>query len=228
MISFRSSSTMRRAEWVGLVVGLLLAMASMAHAEAAPAKKIIYVQLLAPAPATGVVNAVADGLRAFYPVEVKVLPAVDMPKDAWHAPRKRWDADRLLPWLAARLPADGQKILGLTRDDIFTHDAKRGLWGVLGLGSLDGKSNVISSFRAQRGVNAEGLRARIAKVAVHEVGHNFGLGHCEHDRRCLMADANGKVSTVDGENDLCKVCRKKLNDAGVSVPTAPQTPWRNP
>ncbi len=211
--------------WLCLVLALLVPLSLPTLAVAQP-PKIIYIQPLLPAPSPDVIEAVRDGLLAFYPVQVRQLPAIPMPQSAWHAPRARWDADVLLPWLVQRLPADGAKILGLTQDDIFTHDAKLGLWGVLGLGTMDGKSNVISTFRAKRGVDVAQLLVRIAKVAVHEVGHNFGLDHCEQTRTCLMSSAQHRVKSIDAEVDLCPACRAQLRASGVEVPAAAGKRWR--
>lgn len=219
--------------WVSCVVALGLTILSPAAAVADPqpdgtprsAPLVIYVQPLEPAPAQDVLDAIAMGLKAFYPVDVRVLPTAAMPQHAWFGPRARWDADLVLPWLAERLPAGGTKVLGVTTADIFTHDAKRGHWGVLGLGYLGGKANVISTFRARRGVPTKVVRARIAKVAVHEVGHNFGLAHCTSHRHCLMDDANGTVRSTDRERDLCPACRRRLSAQGVLVPDEPAAPW---
>ncbi len=90
-------------------------------------------------------------------------------------------------------------------------------WGVIGLGSLDGRSCVISPFRTARRVSALAARDRLARVAVHEAGHTFNLEHCPSSG-CLMQDANGKVATTDREDDLCPVCRRALAAKGIAVP----------
>ena len=188
---------------------------------------ILYIQPLAPAPSAQVVDAVVAGLRAFYPVEVRVLTTVLLPKDAFFAPRHRWRAEKLLDWLQARMPSDAMKVIGLTSADISTQKGENEDWGVLGLGSLDGGTCVLSSFRARRGVSVRVELARMAKVAVHEVGHTFGLEHCPRSG-CLMEDARGKVATVDGEDDLCPICRRQLTHTGVQVPANVKRPWRKP
>lgn len=206
---------------------LLFALAAALWSAPAWARPVIYVQPLQPAPDAQALAGVVAGLRAFYPVEVKVLPAVPLPKRAWYPPRQRWRAEKLLDFLSERLPADATKVLGLTAADISTtHGAVRD-WGVLGLGTLDGKSCVISTFRTTRGVSVAVARQRLAKVAVHEVGHTFDLDHCPN-RGCLMEDAMGKVATCDREDDLCPGCRKALAAKGVAVPERVVKPWPSP
>lgn len=186
--------------------------------------RIIYLQPLTPAPPQPVLDAARSGLLALYPVEVRILPPVPLPKVAWYPPRHRWRADKLLDWMAPRMPKDGAKILGLTAADISTTKDNIPDWGVLGLGSMDGAACVISSFRAKRGVTTVVMQQRMAKVAVHEVGHTFGLPHCP-TVGCLMEDAMGKVATTDREDDICPVCRAKLAKTGVVVPAKPALPW---
>ncbi|MSP93417.1 MAG: hypothetical protein EXR79_16760 [Myxococcales bacterium] len=144
-------------------------------------------QPLQPAPDARVLAAVSAGLRAFYSIEVRMLPAVPLPKPAYCRPRQRWRAEILLDWLAQRLPSDGAKTLGLTAADISTSKGAVHDWGVLGLGSVDGRSCVLSSFRAQKHATQQVVLERTAKIAVHEVGHTFGLQHCPTPG-CLMAD----------------------------------------
>ena len=191
------------------------------------ARPVLYIQPLQPAPDELALAGGLAGLRAFYPVEVKVLPAVPLPKSAWYKPRQRWRADKLLDFLGIRMPVDGAKVLGLTSADISTTKGTNRDWGVLGLGTLDGKSCVISTFRTSRGVSAQVARQRLAKVAVHEVGHTFDLEHCPN-RGCLMEDAMGKVATCDREDDLCPQCRKALAAKGVVVPQQVVKPWPRP
>jgi archaemetzincin len=69
---------------------------------------------------------------------------------------------------------------------------------------------VLSSFRChRRSKNPAHARTRLAKTAVHELGHTFGLDHCP-SRGCLMEDGGGSVLTTDREKDLCPECRSKL------------------
>jgi archaemetzincin len=206
------------------VTGTLAAAPAVAAPAHAPTS-IVYVQPLQPAPGPKVLAAVASGLRAFYPVQVRLLPAVPLPKAAFYPARRRWRAEILLDWLERHMPADGMKILGLTSADISTTKGAAQDWGVLGLGSLDGHACVLSSYRARRHVTVAVELARMAKVAVHEVGHTFGLEHCPTPG-CLMEDARGKVATTDGEDDLCPACRRQLQAAGVAVPSVVKKPWR--
>ena len=207
----------RIASWLACL-SLLLSAAAYAG------QPVIYIQPLEPAPGAKVVSAVVAGLRAFFPVEVHVLPAAPLPKAAFYPARHRWRAERLLNWLQSHAPADAKKIVGLTSADISTQKDDVEDWGVLGLGSLDGRACVLSSYRARRGVPVQVELARMAKIAVHEVGHTFGLEHCA-TAGCLMEDARGKVKTVDGEDDLCPACRRQLHTGGVEVPGVVRRPW---
>jgi archaemetzincin len=164
-------------------------------------------------------------LRAFYPMQVRVLDCQELPKAAYYPPRKRYRAERLLTYLNQRMPKDGWRILGLTDTDISTTNGKYPDWGVMGLGELPGTATVISSFRCRKKARgAAHAIERLAKVAVHEIGHTLGLPHCP-TRGCLMEDAMGKVVTTDRERDFCPRCRALAKRNGFLITEHPDVAW---
>jgi archaemetzincin len=48
----------------------------------------------------------------------------------------------------------------------------------------------------------------LVKVALHEIGYNLGMEHCDIDKKRMMNDANGTIKQVDAEKVwLCDKCR---------------------
>lgn len=207
----------------GLMTGGLWAPVGYAAAN----ERLIYVQALGKALPDADLAMVVRALAAFYAVEVKTLGRVDLPKSAYYPKRGRYRAEKLLDFLKPRLPAGGSRILGLTGVDISTTKGKIDDWGILGLATIDGAACVLSSFRCKRQAkNAEHARIRLGKVAVHEIGHTFGLDHCPN-RGCLMEDGGGSVLTTDREYDLCFESRRALSEHGVELADG-EIPWPKP
>ena len=213
-----------------LALTALLAMPALAQdAGVPPGRRILYLQPLGECqqpqqPQQGS-EAVERALSAFYDLEIRVLPCVALPKAAYYQPRRRYRAERLLDFLDGRMPADGWRILGLTATDISTTNGKYTDWGVMGLGEMPGKASVISYFRCKKKARSpQHAIVRLAKVAVHEVGHTLGLPHCP-TRGCLMEDAEGKVVTVDRERDFCVRCRQLAAHAGCPIKEPVGLPW---
>jgi archaemetzincin len=137
-----------------------------------------------------------------------------LPRHAYHAPRRRYRADRLLDHLLAHLPAEPRdlRVLGLTTVDISTTKGRFHDWGVFGLGFMPGRACVISSHRLRRGArDREHLAFRVSTTALHEVGHTFGLDHCT-ESGCPMQDAEGGIENTDASgSDLGPRCRAILD-----------------
>jgi archaemetzincin len=210
--------------WGALAVAA--GQAQLGHA--APQPPVVYLQPLGSALPEADVALVERALRVLIGAEVRRLERVDLPATAFYAPRARYRADKLLGFLNARRPAGSGRILGLTAADISTTKGAFADWGVIGLGELPGTASVISIYRCRRRArDAAQARARLAKAAVHELGHTLGLNHCP-TRGCLMQDAEGQVATADGEYDFCAACRARLVAAGRGLPVDPAIPWPRP
>jgi archaemetzincin len=50
---------------------------------------------------------------------------------------------------------------------------------------------------------------RVVKEAVHELGHTYGLRHC-NNRNCVMAFSNSLVDTDYKSAEFCEKCQSKL------------------
>lgn len=160
-------------------------------------------------------------LHRFYHCDVVLLPAIELPKTAFvHLKSPRYRADSLIHFLNYIKNDAISRIIGITDWDISTSKKdKHGRvlkpenrymdWGILGLGQTPGTSCVISTFRIKH-PSEDLFLQRLTKVAVHEVGHTFGLSHCK-DTNCTMQDAAEKISSVDRcPLRFCPNCYSKI------------------
>lgn len=151
-----------------------------------------------------------DSIEQFYPVTVVVLPAKQFPEHIYYKPRKRYRADRIIHWLRLNMPDTARTIVGVTAKDISVTKGEIYDYGVMGLGYRPGHACVVSSFRPSKTAKSKRhLQQRLFKLAVHEMGHNFGLPHCPEET-CIMVDAEGQMK-LDKEKELCNSCKRKLN-----------------
>ncbi|MEO0184872.1 MAG: hypothetical protein ABIL22_00010 [candidate division WOR-3 bacterium] len=160
-----------------------------------------------------IIDSTVSGISSLYDVEITVLECVPLPVNEYYKPNKRYRAEKILYYLESNVDTKYAKVLGLTTKDISTTKEQYHDWGIFGLGTLNGRVCVISTYRLRRKKASDSLfYARLKKVVNHELGHVFGLEHCPNDR-CLMEDACGKIKTVDEETGaLCPECASKVRN----------------
>ena len=116
--------------------------------------------------------------------------------------------------LAARRRADGRHaVLGITNVDLFIPI----LTFVFGEAQLEGQAAVVSYARLVDPDDRAVTTRRLAREAVHELGHTFGLVHCGRDAAGDRADAgpcvmsrSASVRAVDAKSTrLCPDCRSR-------------------
>jgi predicted Zn-dependent protease len=103
-----------------------------------------------------------------------------------------------------RLRYGADYAIGFVEDDIYVPEMNF----VFGLASHDLRSAVVSSTRL--GSPKPGVfKDRLTKETVHELGHVFGLGHCD-DALCIMHFSNSLADTDLKTADLCDKCKASL------------------
>lgn len=197
--------------WLSFILFPLVSNAEEVAPKPKP-KPVIALQSLGNCSAKDIEQA-KQGILTLYDCEVKIAPVVALPQKAYYEPRARYRADKLLDFLEhdVKLGFECVKIVGLTTKDISFTKGEVFDWGIFGLGSLDGKTCVISTFRLGAGkADATMQMQRLIKVINHEIGHTFGLEHCPV-KGCLMQDAQGLIKTVDEEQGaFCDDCHQRI------------------
>lgn len=131
-------------------------------------------------------------------------------EDAYRAERGQYFATPILEELKQNIPKDAEKVLGVLDVDIFVP----ALNFIFGQADLGGKVALISLIRLREefygnSKNEKLFFDRTIKEAVHELGHTFGLKHCDNPK-CVMHFSNSLLDTDIKETDFCEECRKKL------------------
>jgi len=155
---------------------------------------------------------IAGHFSGYLRLKVKTLPPVGLVPAAFIPQRHQYDAAVVLRSLECALPRDCEKLIGVTAADlcipIFTH--------VFGEARQNGRVAVVSTFRLVKisdgSMPPESVvYERIAKVALHELGHLLNLIHC-NDKNCLM-HFSGNLPELDQMSLLfCRYCRSYLQD----------------
>lgn len=132
------------------------------------------------------------------------------PSSAFHPERNQYHSTELIE-LIVKTNGRGEQLIGVAAVDLFIPI----LTFVFGEAQLGGTCAVVSYHRLHQEFyglpsDTDLLRERLAKEAVHEVGHTFGLTHCE-DYDCVMA-ASHAVEWLDVKGpSLCPHCRSLIS-----------------
>jgi archaemetzincin len=138
-------------------------------------------------------------------IRVRIAEERKVPSDAFNRRRQQYSAAVFLKIAHAEV---GDRVLAVTNYDLYEGN----LNFVFGLAESPGKGAVISLFRLRMGADEETFRQRAVKEAVHELGHTWGLIHCQNPR-CVMHFSNSLQDTDRKGTDPCESCDKKLQNA---------------
>ncbi len=148
-------------------------------------------------------------LKAEFGVACQVMAGGLDPAPSLHPERRQYHSSDILIRMREQLGPVSGRVLGVTPLDLYIPI----LTFVFGEAQVDGPCAVVSTYRLRQEFyglppNAELLRERLAKESVHELGHTFGLAHCD-DYRCAMA-ASHTVELIDIKGgSFCAACRAR-------------------
>ena len=157
--------------------------------------------------APGILEELKGNLKEPFGQAVEIKMPLKKLDHAYNPRREQYHATAFLNAMSS----EQERTLGVCDVDLYVP----GLNFVFGQASPRRKVAVISLFRLRP--ERYGLprhdslfAERAKKEAIHELGHTYGLGHCD-DERCVMHFSNS-LSETDRKSALfCKDCAKKLN-----------------
>src|SRR5215203_5627323 len=144
--------------------------------------------------------------------QISIAAATIPPTYLYDRRRRQWISNRILDWLLQNNnPDDNTKVLAICDFDAYSGE----LNFVLGEAHLGGRVAAIylprlrQDFYVKKSDTNKLFEQRVIKEAVHELGHAFGLTHCENNK-CVMHFSNSLQDTDFKDHKLCERCNKIL------------------
>ncbi len=134
--------------------------------------------------------------------EIEILGKIKLPENAFNPARNQYIASEILDFLRKKFPE--QRVFGIASEDIYAYNMNF----VFGLADIRRKAAMISIARLKH-ADKKIFLERVAKEAIHELGHVLGLMHCSN-RSCVMSFSNSIYEVDIKGKELCDGCRKKL------------------
>lgn len=148
-------------------------------------------------------------------IETEILwKEFDLTK-AYDAGRHQYYSSTILAELIENPPADAFRMLGVTGVDLYVPV----LTYLFGEAQFKGLGAIISTFRLQNEFyeqphDTQLFHERLLKEAVHELGHTYGLVHCNYPG-CVM-NSSTYIEDVDEKMvSFCGACAKIVEEGGI-------------
>lgn len=154
----------------------------------------------------------------WFDLPVKVLDPADLPAKGWHRERPwgrqyetGWFLRRLLP---ERRPPEAVATFAITMADLYPDESWNYVFGEASLEDRVGVWSFARYFPAFWKQEETGDSDRLAlrrglQVVVHEMGHAFGIEHCQ-EYACVMNGSNSLEESDRQPLHLCPHCLRKL------------------
>jgi archaemetzincin len=158
-------------------------------------------------------SALAAEVTRVFSLPCRVGATERMPNGILDEKRGQYHSTRILKHLAAS-DRSSFRLLGVTTLDIFTPILRY----VFGEAMLEGRAALVSTYRLSIAspenappCNSSLFVSRVLKEGIHELGHTFGLTHCD-DPSCVMT-ASLDLAHIDAKSTkLCYYCSILLKD----------------
>lgn len=144
-----------------------------------------------------VVEHIRHTLHVTYHADVQVLKPREAPYFALSNYRHQFSAPAIIRRIAGLVDEQNAKVLAVTTFDLFAPRTNF----VFGEAQISGPAAVISLYRLID-TEREVYLARAAKEAIHEIGHTFGLDHCDAGN-CVMNFSHNLEDTDKKPASLC-------------------------
>lgn len=152
-------------------------------------------------------------VSGYLSLEAETLPPMEIPPGALDERRLQYNAATLIQAIEAMPIKDYFKIIALFDVDLFiplfTH--------IFGEARQNGRVALVSKFRLETHMDGSSpptdrVLERVAKIALHELGHLLNLLHCDDDQ-CLMYFSGGVATLDQTDFNYCRYCRTALRRA---------------
>lgn len=157
---------------------------------------------------------VGEQISRAFATTVTVHPHRFDPELAFDGSRGQYNSTELLAQLLEETAASNASVLGIAGVDLFIPI----LTYVFGEAQLDGRAAVVSTYRLDPtryglAANQRLLLDRLAKEAIHELGHTRGLVHC-NQAVCVMRSST-YVEDIDLKSaQFCSACNGQIRATG--------------
>jgi archaemetzincin len=151
-------------------------------------------------------------MRSVFALDTRPMEPLPDPAYAWDARRQQYSSTLILREAIRRCPSGVVKVLVLTECDVFIPM----LSFVYGQAQLDGPVALVSAARLRQEFyslpsNRALFLLRLRKETLHELGHTFGLTHCQ-DRLCTMCLSTNIEQLDLKQAEFCESCTILLAD----------------
>ncbi len=155
-----------------------------------------------------VLQGLKHGLRKTFGCPIKINQPIPVPSSSFNPDRDQFLSDAFIE-LLKHVRRDSNPVLGVTEVNLYTP----GLNFVFGQAGSEGAAVISLNLLRQESYGQPEdpalLAERALKEAVHELGHTFGMGHCQ-DTVCVMHFSNSLMDTDLKKAFFCTKCQPKL------------------
>lgn len=159
----------------------------------------------------------ASDIAEIIPLDICISEGIPIPPDSINRRRRQYLSLVVLDELK-RCKSGNSMALGIIDADIYVPP----LNFVFGMANPDTGTALVSVARLReeffgRPADKGLLRVRMAKEALHEIGHMLSLDHCRTSY-CIMRFSNHLAETDSKKIEFCAACSELIDDAVLSDP----------